>query len=120
MLRFEQACEPARVQTLGPEGSVERFHESVVRRLAGTREVDLDPVLISPEIHSLAGELAAIVTEQKPRYSAFLLQPVQGSYHIFSLQALPRFDGYALSSTHIDDGQRTEPFPVLQLIGYEV
>ena len=34
--------------SLASEGSVERFYEGIVGRLAKTREVDLDSVLIGP------------------------------------------------------------------------
>jgi hypothetical protein len=64
------------VQALRSEGSVEGFHKRIVGWLPGTQEVDLDPVLISPQIHGLTGELAAVVTKQQLRRSPFLPQPV--------------------------------------------
>lgn len=64
---FEQSAEPMGNHPLRLESCVGRFYKRVVRRVAGTREVDLDPILISPQIHRLEGELAAIVLEQQLR-----------------------------------------------------
>ena len=64
---FEQNAEPMGIHPLRSESCVGRFYKRVVRRVAGMREVDLEPVLIRPQIHRLAGELAAIVVEQQLR-----------------------------------------------------
>jgi hypothetical protein len=47
MLCFGQSLEPVGVQTLCPEGSVERLAEGVVGRLSWPGEVDLYPMAIS-------------------------------------------------------------------------
>lgn len=47
-LGFPHISEPVRIQTLGSEGSVEAFYKSIVRRLPGSREVDLNVVRLSP------------------------------------------------------------------------
>jgi hypothetical protein len=68
----------------------------------------------------MAGELAAVVTEQVLRYSTFLFQAIQHADHIFSLQALAWVDGYTFPGINIEDRQRPKTSAVLQLIGDEV
>src|SRR5450631_1128954 len=68
-----QVSEPVGIQTFGTEGAIERFDEGVVSWLARTREVDLHPVLVSPQIHCLTGELASVIAEQQFRHSALAL-----------------------------------------------
>jgi hypothetical protein len=69
-LRLGQRPEPVSIQALGSEGSVERFHEGIVGRLAWAGEVDLHTVLVGPQVHGLTGELAAVVAEQDLRHVA--------------------------------------------------
>jgi hypothetical protein len=86
---FEHGIYPLR-----SEGCVGRFHKRLVRvGVAGTREVDLDPVLMSPQINRLAGEGDAVVGEQQLRYSPFLLLPIQRAHHIISLKTLAASPG---------------------------
>jgi len=68
----------------------------------------------------LAGELAAIVTKQHLWHSTLLLQPVQRTHYIFSLQALAGFNGHTRSGVDIDDRQTPKPPAILQLIRYKV
>jgi hypothetical protein len=42
---------------------MERFHEGVIRGFPGPGKIDLDFILIGPQIHRLTGKLAAIITE---------------------------------------------------------
>jgi hypothetical protein len=49
-----------------------------------------------------------------------VLQSVQCSHYIFSSQALTHLHSYALPGEHVDDRQRTEAAPILQLICDEV
>jgi hypothetical protein len=84
------------------------------------REVDLGTALVGPQIHGLAREFAAIAAEQQFRRAPLALQSVQCSHHIFSSQALPHFDGYALPGKHVYDRQCAEAPPILQLICDEV
>ena len=81
------------IQALVTEGSVEAFDKRIVGRLARAGEVDLHSVPIGPQIHSLTGELAAVVAEQHLRHTTLLLQPAQHPHYIFSFQALADFDG---------------------------
>lgn len=120
VLCFGQCLEPVGVQALCPEGSVERFAEGIVGRFAGTGEVDLHLVTISPHIHHLACELAAVVTEQDLRHPTFELQLIQRAHHVFSSQALTCFDSQALPRVNIHDGQSAEASAIAELIGDEV
>jgi hypothetical protein len=45
---FEQSAGPMGIHPLRSDSCVGRFYKRVVRRVAGMREVDLDPVLIRP------------------------------------------------------------------------
>src|SRR4029079_11131491 len=53
-----QRQEPMRVQALRAQSAVERLDEGIVRRLAGSREVEHDLVLIGPQIQVARHELA--------------------------------------------------------------
>ncbi len=105
MLCFLQVSEPVGVQTLGAERPIEAFHERIVRGLSWSREVDLDTMSIGPQIHRLAGELAAVVTEQHLRHASTELYAIQRAHNVVSFQALSNFYSYCLSREHIDDGQ---------------
>jgi hypothetical protein len=72
------------VQALSSKGSIEAFYERIVGGFAGTREVDLPPIPVCPEVHGLTGELAAIVAKQHRRYFSVWLQPVQSAHDIVS------------------------------------
>jgi hypothetical protein len=60
---FGQRPEPVGIQALSTEGSVQRFNEGVVVRLTWTGEVDLHPVLVSPQVHRLTGPIAPAMVE---------------------------------------------------------
>ena len=47
------------VEAFVAESPVERFDEGIVGGLAWPREVDLDSVLVGPQVHGLAAEFAA-------------------------------------------------------------
>ena len=68
----------------------------------------------------MACKLAAVVAEQQLRYPTTGLQTIQRSYNVISLQALPSVDRHGFTGIYIDDGQRTEARPVLELVRYEV
>src|SRR5215471_10725106 len=59
--RIGPCRKPVGIQAFRPEGPVERFHQSVIRRLARTRECDPHSVLIGPQIHRSTRKLAAVV-----------------------------------------------------------
>jgi hypothetical protein len=52
--------EPVQVEAFIAEGSVERFDVGVVRRLAWSREVDPQPVVIRSQVDEPSGELPAL------------------------------------------------------------
>ena len=101
-----QIHEPVRVETLAAEGPVEALYERIVCRLTKSREVDLCPVLVGPQVHGLTGELTAVVTEQHFGYAAVELQPVQHTHNIVSLDALSDFYGYCFACIHIRNSVR--------------
>ena len=57
-----QGQEPVFLQAFLPEAALARLHESVVPGLAGTAEVQIHPVQVSPLVQALRGELGAVVT----------------------------------------------------------
>lgn len=76
--------------------------------------------MIRPQVHRLGGELRSVVTEERFRHRSLRRDPAQHTHHIFSLQALPDFDGQTFSREHIHHGQGSKPSPVRQLIGNKV
>src|ERR1700679_2355124 len=68
----------------------------------------------------MTGELAAVITEQHLGGATLEFQLVQGAHHIVALQALTNFDRHRLPRIDIDDSQRPEADPVLQLVRHEV
>jgi len=89
-----QIHEPVGVETLAAECSVEALYERIVGWFTRSREVNLCPVLVGPQVHGLTGELAAVVTEQHFGYAAVKLQQVQRTHNIVSPEALYDFYGY--------------------------
>lgn len=61
--RLLDRLEPMDVQAFVPKRSVERLDEAVSRRHPRAAEVDLDPVMIRPEIQHPSRDLAAVVDE---------------------------------------------------------
>src|SRR5690349_4420162 len=64
LLGLGQGHEPVHIQTLGSKRAIERLHVRIVRGLSRARKIDLYPVVVSPKIHDLTGELRSVVTEQ--------------------------------------------------------
>ena len=62
-----------RAQAFAAEVPLKLSHEGVVSRFAGTGEVDLRSILVSPQVHRMTGELAAVVAKQHLRNTAFEL-----------------------------------------------
>jgi hypothetical protein len=62
-------------EALGPELAVERFHEGIVGRLAGPREVEDDAIEIRPEIEFLEGELGTVIDPDALRPAVGLCNP---------------------------------------------
>lgn len=56
-----EAQEPASIEAHNPELAVESFYERVVGRLAWTRDVERDVVLISPKIEIAKVKLRALI-----------------------------------------------------------
>ncbi len=88
LLGLRQRREPMGIQAFCPKRSVERFHESIVRRFSWSGKSHSHSVLIGPQIHRLTGKLAPIVTVKKLRNSALDFNSVQRQHHIFALQPL--------------------------------
>ena len=61
VLRVLQAHEPVFVQTLLAPPAVKALHHGVVGGLVWPAEVQLYPAFISPFVHDLADELAAVI-----------------------------------------------------------
>lgn len=119
-LRLLSRLEPVRIQAFLPNCPGERLHGGMVRRLAGSRDLDPHPVLISPEVHLPAAECTPVVPEQPLPSSA--LRPDAGKSHhnMFTPQASPSFESPALGSDRIHQGQRPNPSSLVRLVGYKV
>ena len=109
-----------RTETFAPECSVERFNEGIIRWLARPREIDPDVILMSPKIHRLTCEFAAVVTEQELGRPAPALHMIQYAHHIGSFQASGCFDSQAFPGINVHYRQRPEPASVGQLVGNKI
>lgn len=76
------------VQTFLAEAAIERLDLGVIRRLAWSGEVQLDPVLIGPLVHDIRDEFAAVVDLDRFGKPTGHTKLLKNMHHIFSLQAL--------------------------------
>jgi hypothetical protein len=83
------------VQTFVPQRSVEGFNEAVIGGLSRMTEVDLNFVVIRPEIEDLLGKLAAVVHEHHRWRPASGDQVITYSDDILATQTMPDFDASA-------------------------
>ncbi len=65
-----EAEEQRLVQELVAHSAIEAFHEGVLDRLAGRDEVPVDGVVLAPGQHRIAGELGAVVGDDRARPEA--------------------------------------------------
>src|SRR6202522_517002 len=82
-----QRSEPACVQTLIAQPSVEAFDMPVLHRLAGLDVNQPDLPVLGPAQHAPRGELRTVVRAQVLRSPAFSDQPLQHSGHASRSQA---------------------------------
>src|SRR6266852_6778576 len=64
MTCLRSASRTVHIQALGAQGAVERLHMRVVGRLPRPGEVDLDAVVIRPQVHDLTDKLGTVIAEQ--------------------------------------------------------
>ena len=64
---IRQRQEPVRVQAFGAQSVIERLDERIVGRLARSREVEQDVVLVRPQIQVARYELTALVDADHAR-----------------------------------------------------
>ena len=103
-----EAKESIDVQTLLPQPSVEESDFGVVGRLAGPAEVHLDVPFVGAAVHHLADELSAVICLDHGRQTALRHDRVEGSDHVFFLQALPDVDRQALARLVVDHRQHAQ------------
>jgi hypothetical protein len=74
------------VEALLPQASVEAFPLGVVRRLAGSAQVEFDTAFIGPLVHNPGNELVAIVDLDGGRQTALCGDTAEGIDHVYSLE----------------------------------
>ena len=77
------------VQALGPELAVEALDEGVIRRLAGSREVQRDAAVIGPKVKVTGDELRALIDADRFGIANLLANALRGPYHVFPAIAEP-------------------------------
>jgi hypothetical protein len=70
-----QAREPVLIQTTVAELAVEAFDERVLGRFARLNEVQCHAGALRPQEHRLAGELGAVITDQRRGQSSERCDP---------------------------------------------
>lgn len=84
---FGRVCkrqEPVRVQALAAEAAVERLDEGVVGGLAGSGEVQLHPLRISPQIKVTGDEFRTLVDPDGSRIAHLGTDPFEGCNHVLA------------------------------------
>ena len=72
------------VQTFLAQSSIEAFHHGIVCGLARSAEVQLNASFISPFVHHLADELAAVIGFDRHRFASDRYDVVQHPNDIFA------------------------------------
>lgn len=108
------------IQAFLPEAAVERPDLGVIRGFSRSGEVQLDPMLVGPFVHSLRDEFVTVVDLDRPGKPTGHPKLLEHTHHIFSLQALPDIDGQAFAGVVINDGQRPQPATIEQGIGDKI
>lgn len=71
-----QGFKPVSVQAFVPKRAIEGLDKRIVGRLPRTAELDLDFVVVGPEVDDVTGELTAVIAKQRPRNPPALLDTV--------------------------------------------
>ena len=101
-----QRQEPVGVQALVAQATIERFHERIVRWLAGLAEVERDAILLSPAIKRLRDKLRPIVDPDRAGRPARRRDPGRCLDDLLALDALVDVDRQRLACERIDHRQR--------------
>ena len=112
-----QRRDPVLIQALVPQPTIERLGNGIVRRFAGARERQLQPVALGPGIEGLGNELRAVVDSDPLGASTGSPAPFQHRHHPLAGHRAPDLDGGAHG---IDYRQESESLPVGQAIGQDI
>lgn len=93
---------------------------AVVRRLAGSDELQLHARGLGPAVQGLAGELRAVVGADDSRTFALGPQPLQHPGHALAGQRVIRFQAGTAAVPQVHDRQHPEPPAILQAVAHEV
>jgi len=90
--RIVQRQEPVLVDALGPNLSIERFHEGIVGRLAGSREVQRHAVAPDPQIEIARDELRTVIDTNAFGHSVDCGHPLQRVDNVRAFLTLAHID----------------------------
>ena len=104
--RLGEAEEPARVQALGAQATIERFDEGIVGLLARSSEVERDTILIGSVVQYLRYELGATIDTNRARHTPSSQDPRYLIDNLVTFDALIDLDRQCFGGIGIDQGQR--------------
>ncbi len=87
-LRATRTRECVGVQALVPDRAVKRFDERVVGGLAGTREVECDPLLVGPLVKGSTRELTLVIGLHALRDAMTSSELYRDGHDLLALDAL--------------------------------
>lgn len=105
-----------RVQTLGPEATVEGFNEGVIGRFARPGEVQNDVVGIGPEVEVTADKLGALVNPDCLRIAHCPTGLVERADNILRAIAEPWIDDRREPAKGVDDREHPDLPPCRELV----
>ena len=115
-----RVTEPVLVQAFIPKLAIEALDVGVLRGFTWVDEVQLNPSLLSPAEHRLAGELRSVIHHYNLGQTGDFRQAVQDSRHSLAGYGGVYCYGRTLPAEVIYHGQGSEPAAVPQAVMNEV
>lgn len=107
-LRILEIDKPVLVETFISELAVEAFDVGILYGPSRPDEVQLNAVLVSPDVKSSAGELGSVIHDDEFWQTVGRHQTIEDSGDALSWKRGVHFDGRALAPEVIDDVERAE------------
>ena len=108
------------VQTLLLQPTIEALDHCVISRLARATQVHFNTALISPFVHHLANELAAVVAFDDFGLTSRLNDGLQHLGDIFALEALSDMNCQAFSAVAVNHREHAKFAPIKQVVSHEI
>ena len=104
-----QVPKPVFVQVLISEALIDALNKAVLGRLSRLEQLQLNPVVVSPLVQSLAGELRPLVCSDSLRVASKSGYGIQSTGNLVTRDTVSDRDVETLLGEVIDNGQTLNP-----------